>query len=443
MITVSKNGGGEYTSIAEALKNASENDIIFIKKGIYHEQAELIVNGVTIIGEDMHETVIEYDLYAKMPAPDADKLGTFRSYTLLLNADNVTLKNITVKNTAGFGSDVGQAVALYAEGDNITVEDCILEGHQDTLFTGPLPYKEVEKGGFKGPTEFAERRFCRQYYRRCFISGEVDFIFGSAAVIFEDCELYSIDCGKEINGYVTASSAYEGQPYGYIFRNCRFTGNCPDETVYIGRPWREHAQTVLINCELGSHIHRDIFHDWNKPNAHKTAFYGLYNCCGDGLGTDKPADFVHILSHEDMAQVNVNINMSAVYNHTIEELENFHAEKPELDSYVCSTWYNAVKKPVSQLSAEEIRLLIGQKTGIKHILPGAISILKNDPVIEVTFFEGDLLKQLLDLNESEWSDSKNELMVLAAIIRNDLDRILSCNEISENSVNKLLRLTEI
>ena len=105
---------------------------------------------------------------------------------------------MTISNTAGFGEKVGQAIAVYAEGDRISFESCRILGHQDTLFTGPLPYKEIEKGGFKGPTEFAERKVGRQLYSSCYIEGEVDFIFGSAAATFEGCELFSLDCGKEI-----------------------------------------------------------------------------------------------------------------------------------------------------------------------------------------------------------------------------------------------------
>ena len=57
------------------------------------------------------------------------------------------------RNAAGAGKEVGQAIALYAEGEGIRVENCRLIGSQDTLFTGPLPEKEKEPGGFRGPKE--------------------------------------------------------------------------------------------------------------------------------------------------------------------------------------------------------------------------------------------------------------------------------------------------
>ncbi|MBQ2824027.1 MAG: pectin methylesterase [Oscillospiraceae bacterium] len=300
MITVSPDGRGDFTSVNEAVRHASPDDVIYIKNGVYRERVEILTEWLTLIGEDKHRTVIEYGLYAKIPCEDGGKLGTFRSYTMLVNTDNFICKNITVANTAGFGADVGQAVAVYAEGDNLTFENCRFLGHQDTLFTGPLPFKEVEKGGFKGPTEFAQRKTGRHFYRRCYIEGEVDFIFGCAAAYFEECELFSLDCGKEINGYVTAASTYKGEKYGYIFNRCRFTGNCPEGTVYLGRPWRDHAQTVLIDCEIGSHINSELFHDRNKTNARDTVFYGV---CGCNASKEKAAPFVKFMDRTEADRI--------------------------------------------------------------------------------------------------------------------------------------------
>lgn len=53
--------------------------------------------------------------------------------------------NITFENSAGFGKKVGQAIAVYAEGDDLVFKNCHMLGHQDTLFTGPLPMKEKQR----------------------------------------------------------------------------------------------------------------------------------------------------------------------------------------------------------------------------------------------------------------------------------------------------------
>lgn len=300
MITVAQDGSGAFTTIQEAVNSIQMlPETIFIKKGTYHERVEINTPFLTIVGEDAANTILEYDYYANMILEDGEKRGTFRSYTMLITADNFTCKNMTIANTAGFGKQVGQAVAVYAEGDHILFSGCRLLGHQDTLFTGPLPHNEAKAGGFRGPTEFAERRLCRQIYENCYIEGEVDFIFGSAAAYFDNCTLYSLNRNMDTNGYVTAPSTYENQKYGYVFNNCHFRSNCPDNTVYLGRPWRNFAKTVLIRCELDGHIKNEGFHDWNKPEAHDTVFYAEYDCFGKGYKPELRAAFVKQLSADE------------------------------------------------------------------------------------------------------------------------------------------------
>lgn len=172
MMIVDKNGNGDFTSINDAVKHASEGgETIFVKKGIYRERIEITVPYIELVGEDAENTVITYDLYANMKMENGEKRGTFRSYTMLINTDNFICRSITAANSAGYGKEVGQAVAVYAVGDMIRFENCRILGHQDTLFTGPLPHKEIEKGGFSGPTEFAERKQGRQFYKDCYVCG--------------------------------------------------------------------------------------------------------------------------------------------------------------------------------------------------------------------------------------------------------------------------------
>ena len=97
MITVSPDGRGDFISVNEAVRHASPDDVIYIKNGVYRERVEILTEGLTLMGEDKHRTVIEYGLYAKMPCEDGGKLGTFRSYTMLVNTDNFICKNIFFK----------------------------------------------------------------------------------------------------------------------------------------------------------------------------------------------------------------------------------------------------------------------------------------------------------------------------------------------------------
>lgn len=294
---VSPERAGAYHSISKALEAIDElcpNDgqpvTIHIEPGEYRERVEIHRPYVTLVGETADGVRIVGSLGAKMPSGDGSgidgKLGTFRTYTVLVDADDVRLENLTIVNDAGDGREVGQAIALYADGDRLVVDACCITGRQDTLFLGPLPPREVKPGGFIGPKQFAARRVGRQYFRRCRIEGDVDFIFGGACAYFEGCEISSLNRNMDVNGYVTAASTPEGEPYGFVFHGCSFTAaqDVAPDSVYLGRPWREWAQTVLIDCWLGQHIKREGWWDWAKPAAHERALYAggtLFGPAGD------------------------------------------------------------------------------------------------------------------------------------------------------------------
>lgn len=318
MITVSKDNTGDFTTIQEAIDSITTfPNEIFVKDGVYYEKLELKHSDVTIRGESKEGTIIVYNDYAKMIMEDGSKRGTFRSYTFLAIGDNITLENLTIENNAGYGTVVEQAVALFIEGDNVKVKNCKLLGHQDTLYTGPLPKKAAKPGGFVGPTEFMDRKVGRQLYENCFICGEVDFIFGSAIAYFDNCDIFCLNRGKTVNGYMTAPSTYENCKYGYVFNSCRITGNCPPQTFFLGRPWRIYGKTVLLNCEIDDLICKEGFDDWNKPESHDTAFFAEYNCSGKGSDTSMRAPFVHQLTDEQALEYTKEKVLSYVFDQTV------------------------------------------------------------------------------------------------------------------------------
>lgn len=275
--------------------------------GEYREKVVLSRANTTIEGDSAASTTIVWDDGANEMMPDGLKRGTFRSYTMLVDAAHVTLRNLTIRNAAAPREKVGQAVALYVDGDYFTCEDCVLMSFQDTLFTAPLPPKEVEKNGFLGPKQFTPRNTQRHTYRRCRISGDVDFIFGGAAAWFEDCDIINVDGREERNGpcggYATAASTPQGQKYGYIFHNCRFLGEGVDpHSIYLGRPWREYAKTVLLRCYIGEHIRPEGWHDWGKAIFHEVGFYAEYGCTGPGTAGPRE-DYVRTLTDEEAAAI--------------------------------------------------------------------------------------------------------------------------------------------
>ena len=232
--------------------------------------------------------------YAKEEMPDGTKRGTFRTYSVLVDGDNVHFRNCVFENAAGRGSEKGQAIALYLDGDGITLENCVISGHQDTLFLAPLPEKEIIPGGFIGPKQFSERKRRTVYFKNCTIKGGVDFIFGGATAYFENCEFVSVE-----EGYVFAPSTPEDVEVGFVATNCRFTADSGvgKGTCYIARPWRNYAYVSLENCYLGAHIHPAGFDDWGKTDSHSTVRFFERDSYGPGADSERPS-YVHITNNQ-------------------------------------------------------------------------------------------------------------------------------------------------
>ncbi|RYU77239.1 pectin esterase [Hymenobacter persicinus] len=255
-MTVAADGSGDYRTVQEAVnavRDLSQVPVtIFIKNGTYREKLVVASHKtqVKLVGESRDGVVITYGDYSG----DAAQHKTYTSYTVLVQATDFTAENITFQNSAG---PVGQAVALHVEGDRAIFRNCRMLGHQDTL------YMAVENS--------------RQYYVNCFIEGTTDFLFGTATVVFEGCELRS-----KKNSYITAASTTEHQRYGYVFLNCKLTADSAATKVYLGRPWRPHARTVFINTVMGAHITPAGWDNWRNPENERTVFYAEYNSTGPG-----------------------------------------------------------------------------------------------------------------------------------------------------------------
>lgn len=309
-IILSVRPGSEAGALQAALDRLPDDGtpaVIRLAPGVYREKVVLARSHTTLEGASAGNTRIVWGDGAREILGDGIKRGTFRTATLRTDGAHITLRHLTIENDAAPREKAGQALALYADGDHLLVEDCVLRSFQDTLFTAPLPPKEIEKNGFIGPKQHAPRVPQRHTYRRCRIEGDVDFIFGGAAAWFEDCDIVAVD-GREdrsqpFAAYCTAASTPENQAYGYVFKACRFlNGGCPAGSVYLGRPWREWAKTVLLDCDLGEHIAPAGFDDWGKTHAHSTVFYAEYGSRGPGSAGERAA-FVRKLSDREAAGI--------------------------------------------------------------------------------------------------------------------------------------------
>ncbi len=275
---VAADGGGDFKTIQQAINAVPDfrknETLIFIKKGTYKEKLVLAASktNVVFIGEDRESTIITYDDFASKKNIFGEEMGTTGSTSFFVFGDGFRAENITFENSSG---PVGQAVAVRIDGDQVVFVNCTFRGFQDTL------YPHGDKS--------------RQYYKSCRIEGTVDFIFGWSTAVFDRCTIFCKD-----HGYITASSTNEGVAHGFVFLDCEITGTAPEGSFYLGRPWRPFAKSVFVRCKLGSMIKPEGWHNWNKADAEKTAFFAEFKNTGEGANASQRVAWSHQLS-EDIA----------------------------------------------------------------------------------------------------------------------------------------------
>lgn len=306
---VAIDGSGDFKTLQEAIDSIPENNkervTIYIKAGIYKQKVHIKKPFITLIGESSENTILTFDDNANKLLPNGEKMRTFNSYSTFISGNDFISENITFENSAGSGNIVGQALAVYIDADRVKFKKCRFIGCQDTIFTGPLPPKPIEGNNFGGPMEGSPRNPGREYFEDCLIKGDVDFIFGSATVVFNRCEINSNDRNSDINGYITATSTPEGQKFGYVFIDCKLTSDAAPNTVYLGRPWRDYAKTAFINCWMGEHIFSEGWDNWKKVNAETLVSYVEYKSYGPGAKMDKRVKWSKILTAEEVKEYSI------------------------------------------------------------------------------------------------------------------------------------------
>lgn len=274
-VVVAQDGSGDYPTIQNAVDHALDRVtsgtwarlIIEIKPGTYHERVVVPEDRprVTFRGTDAKTTLVTFRTAAK------DVGGTFFSATVDVNGAEFEAENITFENSLGPGS---QALAISVHSDRAVFRNCRFLGYQDTLYAASG----------------------RQYYKDCYIAGAVDFIFGNAQAVFEDCEIHST-----ANGYLTAESRTTSDgPQGFVFRHCRLTADDGVTGVYLGRPWRLYSRVVYIDCWMGPQIRPEGWNNWNKADAEKLTFYGESGSEGPGANPQARAKWAKKLTENEV-----------------------------------------------------------------------------------------------------------------------------------------------
>jgi pectinesterase len=274
---VAADGSAPFTSVQTAIATApigtaSNQVIIHIKAGIYREliYVQRERGFIRLVGKDAANTVLEYGLYASMTNMDGKPIGTFRTPSAYIDADNFSAENLTFANTAG---PHGQALALRVDGDRVAFRRCRFLGWQDTI---------LDNRG-------------RHYYGDCDISGHVDFIFGAGAAFFENCRIHCLT-----NGYITAASTPSNAAFGFVFTNCVIDGATPLARTYLGRPWRPFASVAFLNCTMSSVVRPAGWDNWRDPRREKTVRYAEYGSAGPGGEASGRVKWARQLTAEDL-----------------------------------------------------------------------------------------------------------------------------------------------
>ncbi|KAF5729021.1 putative Pectinesterase precursor [Tripterygium wilfordii] len=286
-IVVAKDGSGNYKTVKEAVAAAPNKSktryIIHVKKGTYKENVEIEKNKINLmlVGDGMNSTVITGSLNV------VDGSTTFKSATVAAVGDGFMAQDIWFQNTAG--PQKHQAVALRVSADKSVINRCRIDAYQDTLYTHSL----------------------RQFYRDCYITGTVDFIFGNAAVVFQKCKIVPRKPMSNHANMVTAQGRTDpNQNTGISIQQCDIIASPDLEPVkgsiksYLGRPWKEYSRTVVMQSYIGDHIDPTGWSPWDKDFALKTLYYGEYINKGPGAGTSKRVKWpgYHVITSATEAQ---------------------------------------------------------------------------------------------------------------------------------------------
>ncbi|KAG5234453.1 pectinesterase/pectinesterase inhibitor [Salix suchowensis] len=271
-LVVAKNGLADFRTIQAALDAASRRSsktrfIIHVKSGVYTENIEVRANSnnIWLVGDGLRNTIIT----------SSRSVGagytTYSSATAGIDGLNFVARGITFRNTAG--PQKGQAVALRSSSDLSVFYRCSFQGYQDTLFVHSQ----------------------RQFFRECYIYGTIDFIFGNAAVVFQNSIIFVRRPLQGQGNMITAQGRNDPfQNTGISIHNSQILP-APDLKpvvrafqTYLGRPWMQYSRTVILQTYIDGFINPSGWSPWQNTNfAQDTLYYGEYKNFGPGSSTKR------------------------------------------------------------------------------------------------------------------------------------------------------------
>ncbi|ESR40040.1 Pectinesterase/pectinesterase inhibitor 3 [Citrus sinensis] len=265
---VAADGSGNFKTVAAAVAAAPQGGtkryIIRIKAGVYRENVEVTKKhkNIMFIGDGRTRTIITGSRNV------VDGSTTFKSATVAVVGEGFLARDITFQNTAGPSKH--QAVALRVGADLSAFYNCDMLAYQDTLYVHSN----------------------RQFFVNCLIAGTVDFIFGNAAAVLQNCDIHARKPNSGQKNMVTAQGRTDpNQNTGIVIQKSRIGATSDLKPVqgsfptYLGRPWKEYSRTVIMQSSITDLIHPAGWHEWDGNFALNTLFYGEHQNSGAGAGT--------------------------------------------------------------------------------------------------------------------------------------------------------------
>ena len=263
--------------LQKVFDEAAPGSVIHLAPGVYRQKTVIRTPGLTVVGSGAGKTRITYNDYARKRDDEGYAYITFRTYTLAVCADGVTMKDLSIINDALQPEIKGQEVALTVYATDFKMTDCTLTSTQDTLFVGPLPPDLIERYDGFLPDELRLGGEMTQVFTNCKIEGTVDFIFGCGNSLFENCEIRSLNDARNL-GYVAAPAHSLSQKKGIRFVGCSFTceEGVAEGSIYLARPWRDYGLAEFENCTYAAHIAPGGFDKWQDTSRDLTARFYEY-----------------------------------------------------------------------------------------------------------------------------------------------------------------------
>ncbi|KAL7151032.1 hypothetical protein ABFS83_04G004300 [Erythranthe nasuta] len=250
-ITVSQDGGGDFTTIGEAIHTIpfynTRRVVLRINSGVYREKVNIprTMRFVTLVGNGSVPPTITGNDTASSTVGGR----TFQSATVAVDADYFMAINVKFENTAPHvvGTVGGQAVALRISGTKAAFYNCSFYGSQDTLYD--------HKG--------------LHYFSNCFIQGSVDFIFGYGTSLYENCYLNSVT--KKIASVTAQKRSNSSISSGFSFKNCTVSGT---GSIYLGRAWGDYSRVVFSYTYMDKVVLSQGWSDWGKTSRDRSSTVG-------------------------------------------------------------------------------------------------------------------------------------------------------------------------